>query len=136
MIPSFKAEDVPHGPGYGATGSQAFPAHRVGILRGCIQGTVRTLWWIRVSKRRDENARELADLTKLVSKKRLNLPTEPLKAEEASAILSYIDSLEEKVADETDRRTKKKEPHPADLKTGLDKLIGIMARPSSERASE
>ena len=35
-IPSFKAEDVPYGPGYGATGSQAFPAHQVGILRGRI----------------------------------------------------------------------------------------------------
>lgn len=89
-----------------------------------------------MSKRRDENARELADLTNLVSKKRLNLPTEPLKSEEASAILSYIDGLEEKIANETDRRTKKKKPYPADLKTGLDKLIGIMARPSSERASE
>ncbi|MDG6991040.1 MAG: hypothetical protein JRM99_06425 [Nitrososphaerota archaeon] len=104
-----------------------------GLLRGCVQSGIIIVLrgGIEMNQDDDENDKELAGLSKLVSKKKPNLPLEPLRPREASALLKYIDALEAEAKARVEGKSESaREPYSDDLKSGLNKLVGIVAKPS------
>lgn len=94
---------------------------------------------IRLKQPDDEDAKELERLTKLVSGRKFNLPTEELKPREATALLRYIDSLEAKARSGTATQEREDDEtvyDQSDLDMGLRKLVGIAATPPTNKAGE